>query len=602
MKRKLKKLFLSIFYRKLWVRIGIVLLLVVTAPIVALGTLLINTSQNAVSNSVLNDYKQIVIRAASEIDLYIRNPQDILAATVAVISEVYPSPWKEETILVELALQQPSIMYASTIDLSGSELACSSLGSGTPRYYGPELLSAVSDGRMFVSGIKIFEERVPYMTIAVPIKKMGQPVGALVADVNVRGIWEIIDGITVGYTGRVFMVSRDGTLLAHPDKKRVLRGENFRGRSEVRSVLAGNAGAVESLDREDGEVLSAYAPVRHTGWGVVLTQSRDEAYRFARVMRLQAWAIIVVSELIAVLASVLLGRFFARPIKVLASRMKRVAAGNLDVQIAFSRRDDMGELVRAFNEMTRKLRLARKRERLSAIGEAVASITHELKNSAVSIRAFFKMFVKRHNDEKFIAHFSKLLPEELNRLDRMFQELSDFSSNFALQPARVDVAEVANGVIDVMRDEFSSIGIDIAVHSPEGGVMIDADAGRLKQVFLNLLINAEHAMHRGGKLTVSISEGCSSCAGDPACVTVSFGDTGKGMSREVLERLFEPFHMTTSGGMGLGLTISRKIVELHGGSISVESRLNKGTVFIVRLPRKQGLHPGCAAMAPGGRA
>ncbi len=587
LKRKIKRSLLSLFYRKLWVRIAIILLAIVTVPVVLLGILLINTSQQAVRNSVLNNYQQIVMRAAEEIGLFVKRPQDILNTTAAMLGVVYPAPWKQETVLVELVLNQPIFMRAVSVDLLGNELAGSELGRGQRWDYPKEALEEAIKRGTYASRVKLLDNHTPFLTIAVPIKKMGKTTGALIGDVNLRGIWEIVDNIKIGNTGSAFLISNDGALIAHPDKKKVLRNENLKSQKEVQSVLAGRTGAIELEDKLEGKLISAYAPVPGLGWGIVLRQKQDEAYLFSKVMKMQSWIIIILSELAAIIASIFIGKALERPIKTLASRIKSVAAGDLDHKIKIKIRDDMGELIRSFNDMTKKLKRAKERERLSAIGEAVAWIVHELKNSLVSIKTFIQLFPQRHRDEKFVDRFSRLVPQEVNRLERMFKELSDFSSHYDLRIAKIDVNKIIDGILEIMRDKFIEKKIDIKYNPQNNNFHLEADPERLKQVFMNLIINSINAMPEGGLLTISIEQANRESLSNPTYIEVIIKDTGKGISREAQEKIFEPFRTTKNGGMGLGLTISRKIIEQHRGQINVESETGRGTAFIVRLPTIQ---------------
>ena len=585
LKRKIKKVLLKFFYRKLWVRIAIILLTIVTVPVVVLGVLLINTSQEAVRDSVLNNYKQIVARTAEEIGLFVKRPQDLLNTTAAMLGVIYPAPWKQETILVELVLNQPIFMRAASLDLSGEELASSELGRQFSWDYPKEALEGVMRGETYVSRVKLLDNHTPFVTTAVPIRKMGKTVAALIADVNLRGMWEIVDNIRIGKTGRAFLVSDDGTLIAHHDKKRVLKNENLKSQKEVQSALAGKTGAVEIEDKLQGKRISAYAPIPGLGWGVVLRQKQDEAYLFSKVMKMQSWIIIILSELAAILVSIFMGKVLARPIKTLASRIRRVAGGDLDHKIKIRMRDDIGELIRSFNEMTKKLKKAKERERLSAIGEAVSRITHELKNSVVSIKSFVQLLPQRHKDERFVDKFNRLIPEEINRLERMFKELSDFSSHCELEIARINIKEIIDNILEIMREECIEKKIDIKYNLRSNDFHhIEADPERLKQVFMNLLINSINAMPQGGSLTVSIDLVSSGTSSRPTHIEVRIKDTGQGISKEAQERIFEPFHTTKNGGMGLGLSISRKIVEQHNGDIDLESEIDIGTTFTIRLP------------------
>ena len=585
LKRKIRQSLLSLFYRNLWARLALILFVIVTIPLVALGALLINTSHKAVRSSVLNNHKQIVARAAQEIEIFIKRPRDVLFTAAAMLEVVYPAPWKQETILVEIVLNQPIFIRVVSVDLSGNEVASSELGRGLSWDYPREALAGVWKNKSYISEVKFLGNHTPLVTIAVPIKKMGKLTGALIADVNLRGLWEMVDSITLGETGRAFLVSDAGTIIAHQDKKKVLQNQNLKDREEVALVLKGREGAIELRDETEGKLISSFAPIRGLGWGLVLRQKQDEAYRFSRVMKTQSWIIIILSELLAVLASIFMGKKLVAPIKNLSFGIRSAADGDLDYKVIPGMRDDIGELFRSFNSMAKKLKTARDRERLSVIGEATAWITHELKNSLVSIKSFVQLLPGRYRDERFRDKFSRLVPGEINRMERMFKELSDFSAHLNLSKTRTDLKEIIDNTLEIMREELINKKINLNYSRQNDNFPIEADPERLKQVFMNLIINSINAMPQGGALVVTIEKTGSLQAKDiPEGVEVRIKDTGKGISGELLRTLFLPFQTTKDAGLGLGLTISRKIVEQHGGNIDVESEIGRGTTFIVRLP------------------
>ncbi len=584
LKRKIKRSLLNLFYRKLWVRIAIILFAIITMPVVFLGISLINTSGEAVRNSVLNNHKQIAARVAQEIGLFIKNPEDLLNTSAVMLGVNYPAPWKQETVLVELVLNQPFFIRASSVDLSGQEIASSELGRGLIWDYPQDALERPGSGKTYLSGVKFLNNHIPFVTMAVPIKKLGKVIGVLIADVNLRGMWDIVDNIRIGETGRAFLVSGDGTIIAHRDKKRVLRNENLKEKKEVQAVLAGRAEAIESDDELEGKCITAYAPVSGLGWGIILMQSQDEAYLFSKIMQMQSWIIIILIELMAILASIFIARALVRPIQNLVSKIKGVSAGDWEQKIKVKRRDVIGELVNSFNDITEKLKSAKGSERLSAIGEATACIAHEFKNSLISIKPFVQLFPKKHMDKKFVDIFSKLVPKELERWERMLRELSDFSSHYELNLSRTDLQEVIESILEIMAEKFQEKKITLRYDIPNGRFITTADSERLRQVFINLIINVMNAMSDGGSLLVSMAAIDSAGKESPAYIEIRISDTGTGIPQDALGNIFEPFHTTHSGGMGLGLAISRRIVERHGGNIVAESALEQGTTFIVRLP------------------
>jgi two-component system sporulation sensor kinase A len=281
-----------------------------------------------------------------------------------------------------------------------------------------------------------------------------------------------------------------------------------------------------------------------------------------------------------------MAQILAHPIKVLASRIRSVSAGNFDERIEIIRHDEIGRLIRSFNDMTKKLKKAKARERLSAIGEASAWIAHEFKNSLVAIKPFVQLFPRKHKDKEFVETFGKLVPQEIKRWESMLKDLSDFSSNFELNLVKTKVRDIINSILKPMEEEFMQKKIVVQYNSEENNLYLDADPERLRQVFMNLIINAIKAMPLGGSLIISehlIKDNIVN--NKPSYLEISIKDTGLGIPKDSLDKLFEPFHPTRKvGGMGLGLTISRRIIEQHGGKIDVESKIGIGTIFIVRLP------------------
>ncbi|MFH1783231.1 MAG: ATP-binding protein [Candidatus Omnitrophota bacterium] len=372
-------------------------------------------------------------------------------------------------------------------------------------------------------------------------------------------------------------MSNEGILIAHQDKKRVLRNEDLGDLPYIQSALDGQINAVELEDKKRTGWIVSYAPIPNLGWGFVLMQEQKEAYLFSKAMKMQSWIIIILSELIAIIVGILMAKMLVRPLSTLALRAKRVADGDLDHKIEIKRRDEIGRLIRSFNNMTKKLKTARQRERLSAVGEAASWIAHELKNSMVAIKAFVQLFPQKHKDKEFVNRFSKLIPDEIVRWECLLKQLSDFSSHSDLNMERIDLKEVLENILEIMRDKFFEKEINVRFSPEEEALFIQADAEKIKQVFMNLVINAVNAMPGGGLLIISAGI-------DFLSVEVNVIDTGKGIPKDALERIFEPFHTTEKSGMGLGLTISRRIIEQHKGNIGIKSEPGSGTTVTVKLP------------------
>ncbi len=549
-----------------------------------MGFLLINASGRTIRSSVLNERKEIVTRAAGEIKNFLQYPEGLLNSTASVLGILYSNIWQQESVLVGLVFNQPIFMRASFFDLSGKAIASSELGKGAAINNDESAMRQALKGKTYISEVKFNNNRIPYLVMTVPVKAKGKVNGVLAADINLRSLWEMVDNIRLSKTGRAFMVSGDGTLIAHQDKKRVLKNENLKADKDVNGVIHGKDGAIELQDAQGRQWVSSYAPIDGFGWGVVLRQQRQEAYLSSRIMKAQSWLIIFLSEILAVLIGVIMARAFSSPIKLLISRIKSALSGNLGDRIKIKRHDELGELIDVFNELTDKLKKARANEKFSDIREAAVWAAHELKNSLVPIKAFVQLFPAKRNDQKFVDKFNNLIPEEISRLECILKDLFDLSEYAVMNKEPVDIQDIMDSVLKIMEDKFSETKIKVRYSVKNNNLWIMADAKRLKQVFINLIINAINAMAQGGVLTVSLDKTDIHGTNILYYVLVSISDTGVGIAGDRLTSIFEPFKTTNKGGMGLGLAICRRIVKQHNGDIQAESRMGVGTVFTVKLP------------------
>ncbi len=226
----------------------------------------------------------------------------------------------------------------------------------------------------------------------------------------------------------------------------------------------------------------------------------------------------------------------------------------------------------------------RKAERLSAIGELAAVLAHEIRNPLGSIKGTAEILKDdfRPGDRKY--EFLEILVKESERLNRVVEDF--------LRLARPQRAVM--GSCDVM-GELANVIVLVSAEARKRHVLLElkpaelpqmaGDPEKLRQAFLNIILNGLQATEPGGSVTITGAyEGPADA--EPGRIDISFADTGAGIGGEALEKIFEPFHTTKEDGTGLGLAITRKIIEGHGGSIEVKSTLGEGTTFIVRLPMK----------------
>lgn len=234
-------------------------------------------------------------------------------------------------------------------------------------------------------------------------------------------------------------------------------------------------------------------------------------------------------------------------------------------------------LMRDLTTVKRLEKELQRNERLAALGKMAAGVAHELRNPLSSIKGLAVLLKSNFSAPSKEAETADILVKEVERLNRSIGELLDYAKPGQLKREPVSIDELIGKTVSLVQVDAESFGIairvDIEEHLPQ--VLVDAD--KMNQVFLNLFLNAIQAMEQGGELTVGTKR-------EQRTITVIIRDSGVGIEPENLGRVFDPYYTTKNDGTGLGLAMSAKIVEEHGGSIEISSDVGQYTEVRVVLP------------------
>ncbi len=223
----------------------------------------------------------------------------------------------------------------------------------------------------------------------------------------------------------------------------------------------------------------------------------------------------------------------------------------------------------------------RRADRLSALGELSAGMAHEIRNPLGSIRGTAEILRDgtEKNDKRY--EFAEIMVREVDRLEGVVRDFLNFARPATNGMTSVSVCDALQEVVTLTRQQALKNGVEISLKGTHPEREVSGDFEQYKQAFLNLVLNALQAMPDGGTLEISCSE-----ADDR--LRVVFADNGPGIPAELHDRIFNPFFTTRSDGTGLGLAITHRIIDGHGGRLSVESHPGEGARFIVELPLWQG--------------
>jgi signal transduction histidine kinase len=297
--------------------------------------------------------------------------------------------------------------------------------------------------------------------------------------------------------------------------------------------------------------------------------------------------------IIALAIAVLIGSQFTKPVGELASAARRVAAGDTRFRLDVKRRDEIGQLAKTFNEMIEGLEHKREleerlnqTERAAVIGRLTQAVAHEIRNPLNVINLSIDHVASKYAAEEpakreQVNRRLASIKDEINRLNILLSDLLNYGRPARLSVETVDVRDLLRETFALVRPQAEEQGVEVKLEVDGAPARVKADPERLKSCLSNIAINALQAMPRGGNMVARVSKANGQ-------VEIAISDSGVGISEDALSKVFEPYYSTKQTGFGLGLAVTRWIIEQHKGSIKVESLVDKGTTFTVRLPAVEG--------------
>jgi two-component system, NtrC family, sensor kinase len=274
---------------------------------------------------------------------------------------------------------------------------------------------------------------------------------------------------------------------------------------------------------------------------------------------------------------------YAIPWFVVTERARAVAKGDFTPKSAVDTRDEIGELASTFESMVAAISEARERlltsERLATIGKMAAHVTHEIRNPLSSISLNLELLQDEMPSQSPEAQsLMKAIQAELDRLTQLTEYYLSFPRTGTFKPEVVDIRSLVSDAIGFMGRDLERRGIQVEVKLADEPLLVSIDEAQLRQALFNVVRNSAEAMPEGGRLQVLVS------CNIPTCARIEINDQGKGIAPELAARLFQPFVTNKPNGTGLGLVATQQVVQSHGGTISWEPLLPRGTRFILQFP------------------
>ncbi|KLU60321.1 sensor protein ZraS [Peptococcaceae bacterium CEB3] len=592
-------------------RLQVILFSVVMSilPLAFFGWYTFGLARQSLERSVTSQHEKDVVVVAGELAYLLRDLEHGLGVfAVTEGRQMNLSRARRIDALYAVMMRLPDVQGLAAFDGEGRFLGRVSrfqvYGAHDP---GESLTAAEKQAlvgqRIYLGPVHLDENQQPtfHLFLPFPPGARTEPSGGLLATVSLRNIMDGISGLSPGQGGYVFVVDDRGRLIGHEDFSQVLAHRDVRqslppGRVIRESEASGQPVARIYTSYTGKRVLGSYMHVAGTDWAVIAEQPTSDA--FAPLAKMLTALVGAAGALIALVLAVSL--FFSHRLTaslgILEGGILAVAGGQVGQEITVNRKDELGQVMGAFNHLSRELAEKRRLEsvvcqadRIASVGVLAAGVAHEVNNPLATISLSVEDLLDRLSSESADALYEKgeltfylqAIREQASRCAEITGGLLEFARQQEGTPAPVNLAGLVEKALLFLSYRLKKQGVTPEIRVEPGLPEVLLDGPSMQQVLFNLCDNALDAMPAGGVLGIEAG-----VAGDT--LTVRVKDTGMGIRPEDLPRVLEPFFTTKEPGKGtgLGLSVCYGIISRLGGEMRVESQWGIGTLVEVFLPRQ----------------
>ena len=555
------------------------------------GFILSWTSYLSFRQTIRQDYTSMIKSSAGEIRAFLGSAKTGIESLAWVLAATKVDAWQQEMALTAFHHIATQFVSLALIPREGQESIAVGQRLHNAEFQELDVYREAVAGRLATSRVMVTKEHIPCIYLAAPVMRLGRVSQVLVAELNLKAVWDVLEGIHIGETGMVYLLDDTGRLVGHREIDRVIKALPGVPPEILQRLENTRDTSVEwSEKRPDGSWYCLGYNIPGVDWYIVLSQKEREIYGY---LYENFWLALAITLLICFITGLLTWfrvRRFLQPVQTLHREVQRFGRGELDERVHVDSEDEIGELGTAFNEMADSLKqfIARELEtarelaqarNLATLGAASSKVTHEVGNLLNNMGATL-LILKSDPLSAGSRKAVEIMERDAVRVRTFIHNFLQFAKKPELTLQRASLEGTLRELLYVSRAHAESKGIELHLDWPADLPPVPVDLGLIHQVFNNLLKNAIEAMDGGGRLDIT-----GSVAGD--YLEVRIADSGPGMNPEVKDRIFDPF-FTTKGkqGTGLGLAICKTIVEAHRGTIACESEPGCGTAFILNLPVK----------------
>jgi signal transduction histidine kinase/enamine deaminase RidA (YjgF/YER057c/UK114 family) len=558
-------------------------------PLLIYGAISVSSLQRGTEESVGSGNQALAKQVAEQIELYLQNNVRVLSSIGTEIHGTRMEEWQKQRILTNHVLDFPEFREISLFD-AGGRLRATSRAQGATTLTIPDSTEwSGKTSEFYVAPPHIDDDALPTTTIAVPLPGGVEEPGWIIAEISLEELWRTVDRIRVGNKGYALLLDQNAAFIAHgnADDKELIAGREA-AMPDERLIADQARNAPETAaprlfrNRRAEELQGVAATIANPRWTVIVEQPTDDAFAVANILRVQLLSAIGIALTGTIILGWLWGRSFIQRIFALTRLTRAITEGHMEQRVRLSGHDEIRQLGDAFNSMADRLvelqEEIRKQERQAMFGRIAAGLVHDLSHPIQNIGNSCKLIQKMFEDLEYRETFKKTVERELVIIKRVLDDLRNIARPIPLERFPVDLNRTVADAAEAMEQHAETAGLTLRTEIAPEMLVIEGDVFALGRVYRNLILNAIQATAPGGLIVVATES-----RGDRAQVRIY--DTGCGIPPERVGQIFEDFVTTKRRGLGLGLAISKKIVEQLGGQISVASEVGKGTTFVLDFPR-----------------
>lgn len=609
---------------KLFYKLLLIFLLVSLVPLGIVGYYLINLSQVTLNKAITRDQEALAVGFADTVSNYVISFRNILYETAHLEDFYTMNVSKEQTMINHLMQVHSAFLEISVVNALGEEIIRMvrfSSDNKTRDFAKDPIYQKVMKTGEYIGGFEKYNGKYPSITIGIQIVNPNNnyPVGMIMAKLSLTSLSGLLKTSFPDATHtQAAVIDSNGFLIAHSNPDEVLK-PNAKLPDEILKVLLQNdakSGGGEIILATGERVLGAFSEVEGFNWIVYIQRSISVAYQASQDMLRRTWRVMILVTIFVLFLGYAVSIVITHPIQALREAAIRLGEGDFnyipDISIS---NDEIGELAHTFIEMseslkvktaeiieakeqlerlnrslenrvearTRELKSAQeeliKKERLAAMGQMASVVSHEIRNPLAVINNSIYFIKTKINaspspDPKILKHIS-IIESEIRQANGIIDEILSFARTRELKPK---VTQLHSYLEDLLMSYPFPAHIQLEKYYANENFIVNIDQDEMNQVIRNLIKNAIEVMPESGKIIIRTERASEDM------VRIEIEDTGPGIPKDVLEKLFTPFFTTKARGTGLGLAVVKKVIERHKGKVEISSVVGKGTIFKLYIP------------------